>query len=43
MRLLALLEIEEMQAKRNKGKLVIEIDEQAIMDGMHTSPGNEME
>ena len=31
-----------MQAKRDNGKLVIEIDEQTIIDGLHTSPGNEM-
>lgn len=31
-----------MRAKREDGKLVIEIDEQAVLDGMHTSPGNEM-
>lgn len=31
-----------MKAKRINGQLVIEIDEQAIIDGMHTSPGNEM-
>jgi hypothetical protein len=31
-----------MHATRRHGKLVIEIDEQAILDGMHLSPGNEM-
>lgn len=31
-----------MHAKRDAGKLVIEIEEQAVLDGIHCSPGNEM-
>jgi hypothetical protein len=41
MHLLALLEA-TMQAKRQNGKLVIEIDERAILAGIHCLPGNEM-
>ena len=31
-----------MHAKRDNGMLVITIDEQTILDGLHASPGNEM-